>query len=108
MRASREETKVMANLRRDRLTYDQMVEACRNIGFDLTCGACACVFYTGHGGVYEHDVGCKTAGVRDVTTTLTGDPNFRPSRVGEVGFAGMTTYHCPKHGDVIACACRPV
>ena len=37
-----------------------------------------------------------------------GDPSFRPSRVGEVGFAGMTTYHCPKHGDVIACACKPV
>jgi hypothetical protein len=36
------------------------------------------------------------------------DESFRPSRVGEVGFGGMTTYHCPKHGDVIACACRPI
>jgi len=31
----------------------------------------------------------------------------RPCRVGEVGFAGMVTFHCPVHGDVIACACRP-
>jgi len=37
-----------------------------------------------------------------------GDPTFRPSRIGEVGFGGMTTYHCPKHGDVIACACKPI
>ncbi len=29
------------------LSFDEMVVACRNIGFDLTCGRCASVFYTG-------------------------------------------------------------
>jgi hypothetical protein len=29
------------------LTDEQLVVACRNIGFDLTCGACAGQFYTG-------------------------------------------------------------
>jgi hypothetical protein len=41
------------------------------------------------------------------TLLMQDDPSFRPSHVGEVGFAGMVTYHCPKHGDVIACACKP-
>ena len=31
------------------LTDEQLVVACRNIGYDLTCGACAAVFYTGTG-----------------------------------------------------------
>ncbi len=31
------------------LTDDQLVVALRNIGYDLTCGACAAVFYTGTG-----------------------------------------------------------
>lgn len=42
------------------LSEADMTIAARNIGFDLTCGACAALFYTGHGGVYEHDVGCGT------------------------------------------------
>jgi hypothetical protein len=42
------------------LTHQELAIACRNIGLDLTCGACACLFYTGHGGVYEHDATCKT------------------------------------------------
>lgn len=42
------------------LTDEQLVVACKNIGFDLTCEACACLFYTGHGGVYEHDATCAT------------------------------------------------
>jgi len=32
----------------------------------------------------------------------------RAHRPGEVGFAGMVTYHCPLHGDVIACKCKPL
>lgn len=43
------------------LTHDELIAACKNIGFDLSCGACACVFFTGHGGVYEHEAGCFTA-----------------------------------------------
>jgi hypothetical protein len=30
------------------LTEDDLVAACRNIGFDLTCGACAGEFYSGY------------------------------------------------------------
>jgi len=30
-----------------RLTWDELIVACRNIGYDLTCGACAGLFYTG-------------------------------------------------------------
>jgi hypothetical protein len=32
------------------LTDEQLVVACRNIGYDLTCGACAMLFYTGYTG----------------------------------------------------------
>jgi len=35
-------------------------------------------------------------------------PFIRQTRAGEVGFAGLTAYKCPKHGDVISCSCRPV
>lgn len=42
------------------LTPEKAAQACRNIGFDLTCGACATVFYTGHGGVYAHEPTCST------------------------------------------------
>lgn len=31
------------------LTFLELVQACRNIGFDLTCGACAAVFFCGFG-----------------------------------------------------------
>src|SRR5579884_716045 len=45
------------------LTYEQLIQACKNIGFDLTCGACAALFFTGESvGVvpYEHDKTCTT------------------------------------------------
>ena len=29
------------------LTFDELVTACKNIGYDLTCGACASVFFCG-------------------------------------------------------------
>lgn len=41
------------------LTYDQLVVACRNIGYNLTCGRCAEVFYTGIS-LAEHDAGCTS------------------------------------------------
>lgn len=31
------------------LTHEELVAACKNIGYDLTCGACAAIFYTGVG-----------------------------------------------------------
>jgi hypothetical protein len=41
------------------LSHEELVVACRNIGFDLSCAKCASVFYTGSG-TYPHDAGCKT------------------------------------------------
>lgn len=35
------------------LTHEQIIIACKNIGYDLTCGSCAAVFFTGYGG-YPH------------------------------------------------------
>lgn len=50
--------------KRDGLTHEEIVVACRNIGYDMTCGACAALFYTGGGG-YDHDPGCTNADQRD-------------------------------------------
>ena len=43
------------------LTHDQMMDACRNIGHDLTCGRCAEIFFTG-ATMSRHDPTCATAG----------------------------------------------
>jgi hypothetical protein len=44
------------------LNFRELVQACKNIGFDLTCGQCAQVFYTGHQrfGNQKHDETCST------------------------------------------------
>lgn len=42
------------------LSHAQLKEACKNIGFDLRCGACAEVFFTGGSWGHEHDEGCET------------------------------------------------
>lgn len=39
------------------LTYAQLVAACANVGVDLTCGACAAIFYTGAAPSLPHE--CK-------------------------------------------------
>lgn len=41
------------------LTCEQIKQACRNIGYDLNCGQCASVFFTGSG-TYNHDENCTT------------------------------------------------
>ena len=41
------------------LTFDELVAALRNLGFDLTCGHCASVFYTGSA-LEPHDDSCQT------------------------------------------------
>lgn len=41
------------------LTQSEAVEATRNVGVDITCGECACQFYTGLS-VVPHDETCKT------------------------------------------------
>jgi hypothetical protein len=40
-------------------TVEKMVDACRNIGHDLLCGACASVFFTG-ASTATHDPTCRT------------------------------------------------
>lgn len=46
------------------LTYEELVVACANIGYDLTCGACAARFYTGV--VLERDTHtCDDRGLTD-------------------------------------------
>jgi hypothetical protein len=40
------------------LSYEEIIIACKNIGFNLECGACAMLFYTGFGG-YEHEPNCN-------------------------------------------------
>jgi len=42
------------------LTDEEAVIACKNIGYDLTCGACAEVFYTGGSWGVEHEPDCVT------------------------------------------------
>ena len=51
------------------LTAEQLAVACKNIGFDVTCGACAMLFYTGYTGPTSrhdmmppaHDPGCASS-----------------------------------------------
>jgi len=41
------------------LTFDTVTQGAANFCIDLTCGSCACIFFTGYGG-YGHAVNCKT------------------------------------------------
>lgn len=41
------------------LTVDQLAVACRNIGYDLACAACAATFFTG-ATTCRHDSTCRT------------------------------------------------
>jgi hypothetical protein len=60
------------------LTDDEVVIACENIGYDLTCGACAERFFTGGSWGSEHDEGCATLPAlkirNEVTITLVNKP----------------------------------
>lgn len=50
------------------LTFAQLAMACKNIGFDITCGSCAMLFFTGYTGPTsrcdmmpnDHDSHCET------------------------------------------------
>jgi|SRR5208282_5579109 len=56
------------------LTYEEIVIACHNIGYDLTCGACAGLFYTGFSLREEHEPSCFT---RDFMTVCRLCQNVR-------------------------------
>lgn len=45
-----------------KLNHEQLTQACKNIGFDLACGACAEQFFTGSK-MHDHDESC--AGYRN-------------------------------------------
>jgi len=66
------------------LNYDELVQACRNVGFDLRCSLCAQLFYTGHGaGVGQsHDEGCfssrsRTGGGTVLEARVSGTTDLR-------------------------------
>lgn len=42
------------------LNPQQLVEACKNIGYDLSCGRCAGVFFTGSALGESHDQKCAS------------------------------------------------
>ena len=48
------------------LSYEELVRACKNIGFDLSCGRCAGIFFTGVASE-AHDERCFTTGARILT-----------------------------------------
>ncbi len=41
------------------ISFDDLKQACKNIGFDLSCGACAEVFFTGSSS-HSHADSCAT------------------------------------------------
>lgn len=43
--------------RRDGLSHEEIIVACRNVGLNLECGGCASVFYTGTDA--PHDENCS-------------------------------------------------
>lgn len=82
------------------LNFEELVQACNNVGVDLQCGACAAIFFTGVG--LPHDTHtCKkrdsmniwdsVPSVGDVVY-LEGDPHVAMTVVGiDVPFPSETT-----------------
>lgn len=98
------------------ITHEQAVQACANVGVDLTCGACAAVFYTGVGS--PHDV--HTCAGRDESDALRRSAEAAIRETGAlrdgvteaIGLAwrpipqpfGATAYACPDDRDIIEAA----
>lgn len=49
-------------------TLDEIILACKNIGYDLKCGACAEVFFTG-ATLASHEAECSSAGRKDIASS---------------------------------------
>jgi len=50
----------MSDSKNDKLfSIDEIIAACENIGYDLSCGACAELFFTG-ACFHDHEDNCKT------------------------------------------------
>lgn len=58
----------------ERWSVEQLTAACRNIGYDLTCGECASVFFTGAGAGAKHTCSPspsrERASVRDIAQAV--------------------------------------
>jgi len=63
------------------LTDEDAIVACRNIGYDLSCGACAERFFTGGWWGSEHDEGCETIPELKIrnAVTITNVPLEKPA-----------------------------
>lgn len=79
---------------RVQLNDEQLVQACKNIGFDLTCGGCAEQFYTGSR-MHAHDESCATvksppAAAGDQVTDVppTAESVSAPPSEGATGVVG--------------------
>jgi hypothetical protein len=58
------------------IALDVVIAGCKNLGYDLTCGACAEVFFTG-GCMSEHDPGCSTVwGLRCQSPSIVEGPEW--------------------------------
>ena len=54
------------------MTDPELIQACKNIGYDLTCGACAELFFTGVR-LHRHDDACATVGKSDELEIIVSD-----------------------------------
>ncbi len=80
-----EATKRIEELERavsERLSFHDLTQACKNIGYDITCGACAELFFTGVR-FHRHDEKCKTVKgegtIVETTVHISGDSEGFPS-----------------------------
>ncbi len=101
------------------LSDDQLVVACKNIGYDLTCGACAAVFYTGTGiATDQHTCSGERRGepqrivtqkgvVCDVDDAVQAKPlDLSGPRCDCCGTEGETVVACSSMGAVSFAYCR--
>lgn len=80
------------------LSDSDLIVACCNIGYDLTCGACASLFYTG-ANPYEHDASCKTE-----TSRLTALESLRATLAARP-CTKQQGIHARREGE--SCDCGP-
>jgi hypothetical protein len=57
------------------MTMEEVEIACQNIGYDLACGSCAEIFFTGGAWHGEHDPECSTAHPRKLGVVMTLGPS---------------------------------
>lgn len=73
------------------MTLGQLTVACQNIGYDLRCGACAELFFTGSR-LNAHDEGCTTVGKGEGAIVVTTDNDPSPLKVRSVEWKQTGAY----------------